>query len=80
MLLIGVWADVVSNVLTNVMVGVGVDVMVGVVAASVVIVLELTNPSSYAVALAHDWDEPVISIDLSTDMRVGELIDVLARV
>ena len=80
-LLIEVWTDVIINVLTVVMVGVGIDALVGVVVASVLISFELVNPSSYAVVVVtEDWDEAVFAIDLLIDMRVDELIDVLARV
>ena len=80
-LLIGVKADVVNNVLSAVMVGVGIGVLVVVVVTSVLTPLELAKPSSYAVdVLAGDWDEAFIGIDFSIDMRVDELIDVLARV
>ena len=60
------------------MVGVGIDALVGVMVASMLISLELGNPSLYAVGvLADDWAEAVS--DLPIGMRVGEWIDALAR-
>ena len=57
------------NVLTVVMVGVGIDALVGIAVPSVLISLELDQPSSDAVGvLTDDWAEAFIAIDLSIDM------------
>ena len=78
MVLIGVWDDVTLKVLSAAMVGVSIDAFVDIVVASVLIYLELDKRSSYTVdMLAGDWAETVI--DLSIFVRVGELIDALAR-
>ena len=76
----GVWANAIINVLTAVMVGVSVDALVGVKVAPVLMSLELTKPSPYAMEVLTDgWEEAFIGIDSSIDMRVGELTEVLAR-
>ena len=74
----GVKADVVVNEFTAAMADVVVDVLVGAaVTASVPMTLELDKLSSCTEGLlAADWDEALVGVDLSIDMRTNEVIAV----
>ena len=74
----GVKADVVVNEFTAAMADVVVDVLVGAaMTASVPMTLELDKLSSCTEGLlAADWDEALVGVDLSIDMRTDEVIAV----
>ena len=61
--------DVVINVFATAMVGVSIDALAGVKVAPVLMSLELTKPSPYAMEVLTDgWEEAFIGIDSSIDM------------
>ena len=83
--LIDVLTDVLINMLFASIVGVDVHVMVDVevvvVSSTLLIGLESVVPLSYVVeVISDDWDETVIVINPSSDCRVDECIEALARV
>ena len=83
--LIDVLTDVPINMLFASIVGVDVHVMVDVevvvVSSTLLIGLESVVPLSYVVeVISDDWDETVIVINPSSDCRVDECIEALARV